>query len=186
MSCEMFLNLDYPFEDYRVSSDGQVFNREGMVLKPHINRNGYSMVFLHGHGVTKNCSVHRLVASAFLPNSANKRTVNHIDGNKQNNDISNLEWATHSEQQKHAYAHNLRKSYLTQEDRINGARISSQLSRKKVYVRETGDIYPSLTECARDMRLSKSGISRCCNGVSDNYRGYHFSFIDGGTIDEME
>lgn len=53
----------------------------------------------------KQYKVHRLMAEAFIPNPLNKRTVNHIDGNTQNNTLSNLEWATYSENSAHAYTH---------------------------------------------------------------------------------
>lgn len=53
----------------------------------------------------KQYKVHRLMAEAFIPNPLNKKTVNHIDGNTQNNTLSNLEWATHSENAQHAYTH---------------------------------------------------------------------------------
>lgn len=66
---------------------------------------GY-MYAIHGvRGVTP--IVHRLVALAFIPNPENKKTVNHIDGNKLNNNLSNLEWSTHSEQMQHASQHSL-------------------------------------------------------------------------------
>ena len=53
----------------------------------------------------KSYKVHRLMAEIFLPNTYDKKTVNHIDGNTQNNTLSNLEWATHSENAQHAYTH---------------------------------------------------------------------------------
>lgn len=53
----------------------------------------------------KHYKVHRLMAEIFIPNPYGKRTVNHIDGNTQNNTLSNLEWATHSENAQHAYTH---------------------------------------------------------------------------------
>lgn len=53
----------------------------------------------------KQYKVHHLMAEVFIPNPLNKKTVNHIDGNTQNNELSNLEWATHSENAQHAYTH---------------------------------------------------------------------------------
>lgn len=60
--------------------------------------NGYPRIKFH----SKRYSVHRLVAMAFIPNPENKPEVNHIDGNKTNNNVGNLEWVTHSENVKHA------------------------------------------------------------------------------------
>jgi hypothetical protein len=70
---------------------------------------GYNMVNLKRNGKIKHCLVHRLVADAFIPNKNNKPTVNHIDGNKLNNIVSNLEWATRSEQNIHASKLGLKK-----------------------------------------------------------------------------
>lgn len=99
---------------YKVSNFGEVMSFErsgtkGIVLKPHVS-NGYSRVILSKNGIQYNVGVHRLVAQAFLPNPDNKRTVNHKDGNKQNNIISNLEWATHKEQLEHSFRKGLRKT----------------------------------------------------------------------------
>ena len=63
----------------------------------------YAMVTL-SNGKQKNCRVHRLVALAFIPNPDGLPEVNHIDGNKENNHVSNLEWCTHSYNNKHAWA----------------------------------------------------------------------------------
>lgn len=63
---------------------------------------GYPYTSLSDEGKTKMAYIHRLVAEAFIPNPQNKEEVNHKDGNKANNDISNLEWVTHQENMNHA------------------------------------------------------------------------------------
>ena len=75
---------------------------KGKVLKPGINR-GYKRVTLSKANKLKKFSIHRLVASVFLDNKFNKPCVNHIDGNKSNNNLLNLEWCTYSENEKHSY-----------------------------------------------------------------------------------
>lgn len=96
----------YEISNYgNVRSVDRVLNNRiyyGKNLKPHINRSGYSMIHL-----TKNCkskfkAVHRLVATHFVLNPFNFEFVNHLDCNKQNNTIENLEWTTHIENIRHA------------------------------------------------------------------------------------
>ena len=96
---------DYP--NYSISDKGRVRN-------DHLNRilnmsknpvSGYMNVHLRNERGTNTERVHRLVAKAFIPNPENKPTVNHIDSNRANNNLSNLEWATYSEQQIHAISH---------------------------------------------------------------------------------
>lgn len=73
-------------------------NRKGKILKQTIASSQYRQVSLSG----KLYSVHRLVAESFIPNIDNKPEVNHIDGDKSNNRVDNLEWVTHSENMRHA------------------------------------------------------------------------------------
>ena len=87
---------------YEVNNIGEV-KRNGKILKTCHCRNNYLYVSFCIKHVTKRQSVHRLVAKAFIPNPENKRTVNHKDGNRQNNCLDNLEWATHSENHFHAF-----------------------------------------------------------------------------------
>lgn len=86
---------EYP--GYMVCADGTVF-RNGSTVTPHPNGRGYNKVFLHNAlGERKSRPIHRLVAEAFIPNPLNLPVVNHINGNKLDNRVENLEWVTHQE-----------------------------------------------------------------------------------------
>lgn len=98
------------FEDYRLSNYGRTKSfKKGKVTirKPHLTKNGYLFVDLYKDGKLKEFRVARLVATLFIPNPENKLEVNHIDGIKFNNHVSNLEWATSSENSKHAFVSGL-------------------------------------------------------------------------------
>ena len=100
-------------EIYEISTLGNVRTKDregargrhisGHYLTPHDNSNGYLRCDMNITGSPKAYFVHRLVASLFIPNPENKPFVNHIDGNKHNNDVNNLEWCTKSENEKHAW-----------------------------------------------------------------------------------
>lgn len=102
------------FENYLISQHGDVYSlpkktRKGTrKLKPVKQKTGYLLVDLVKNGCRTKKLVHRLVAEAYIPNLDNKPQVNHIDGVKHNNHKSNLEWATRSENQKHAIRIGLR------------------------------------------------------------------------------
>ena len=85
-----------------ICKNGLVRFREGKILKPHQNYNGYLWVSLCKNDKRKKNKIHRLVAQAFIPNINNKPQVNHIDGNKHNNNLKNLEWVTSKENMEHA------------------------------------------------------------------------------------
>ena len=78
--------------NYEVSNLGRVRNKKGLLLKPQKTEKGYLRVDLSKDGKTKHYKVHRLVASAFIPNKNNLPQINHKDENKQNNRVDNLEW----------------------------------------------------------------------------------------------
>lgn len=83
-------------------SDGAVQFFEGKERSLRMNRDGYKYVSLYRNRKEKRIAVHRLVAISFIPNPENKSQVNHIDGDKLNNEFSNLEWVTPKENMKHA------------------------------------------------------------------------------------
>ena len=90
-------------DEYSIIDDGRVFSwkqNRPRELKQTIEK-GYCRVSLSKKNKTKICFVHRLVAIAFIPNPENKQQVNHKDGNKENNCVSNLEWATREENNEH-------------------------------------------------------------------------------------
>ena len=93
-------------EVIQLSNGGKTYfkhTREGRILSQGIQNGGYPVVSISVNAKRKICTVHRLVASAFIDNPNNYRDVNHKDGNKQNNNIENLEWVSHSENIKHSY-----------------------------------------------------------------------------------
>jgi hypothetical protein len=91
---------------YMVSSFGNLKSfkkdKNGRVLKNTNKKGGYFSIVLQYKDNVRYCRMHRLVAEAFIPNPCNKKQVNHIDGNKQNNNVLNLEWATPKENIQHA------------------------------------------------------------------------------------
>lgn len=74
-----------------------------VILTPIVHTQGYLRINMHFNGIRKFIPIHRMVAEAYIPNPMNKREVNHKYGNKKDNRVSQLEWVTKSENNKHAY-----------------------------------------------------------------------------------
>ena len=137
---------------YEVSSYGNVRSiKRDIILKPRDN-GVYLRVNLYKNGKLKGCSVHRLVAEAFIPNPENLETVNHIDEDKTNNHVYNLEWMTRKENVRHSKC-------------------------KKVLCIETGEVYDSMTEAVENTGIAQSSISTCCNGKLKHAGGFHWCFV---------
>lgn len=103
-----------PIKDYEgkysITQEGDVVNAKGNILAVSVNkRTGYKTVSLWKDNKGLSKTVHRLVATTYIPNPDNLPEVNHIDGNKLNNRVDNLEWVTPSENRQHAYDIGLRK-----------------------------------------------------------------------------
>lgn len=140
-------------------------------LKQSISKTGYYVVALSKNHVAMTKKVHRLIAEAFIPNLLDKPHINHIDGNKLNNDIINLEWATHKENTQHAF-----RIGIMNNDRNN----------KSTYCLELDLTLTSRSNMAEHLinnnfipQKNKSrvvgGICKAINGKLKSYYGLHFS-----------
>ncbi|MGO4038063.1 HNH endonuclease, partial [Staphylococcus pseudintermedius] len=127
-------------------------------ISQYVGKRGYPMVSLCINGKCKRYLVHRIVAIAFLPNPLNKAYVNHIDGNKQNSNLENLEWSTPTENSIHAHKHGLanvargerqHSSKLTV-DRVKYIRESSKT------VRELSIMFNVSKQSIRDVKMKRS------------------------------
>lgn len=128
---------DYP--DYKVSNLGRVYsNLSGKILKAGMNNKGYKIVILSRNNTRTTKTVHKLVLSAFEPNN-NNDLVNHIDGDKLNNKLDNLEWCSYSGNLQHAWDTGLRK-YVGDEI--------------KIYIKTTGEtkIFSSYKKASLELR----------------------------------
>lgn len=103
------------FPNYSISNLGNIKNSKGqlMVIGKRKSNSGYLQIRFYNEGKYYYRYIHKLLALAFIPNPNNYRTINHIDGNKENNCISNLEWASDEMQQRHAFLTGLKSKGIT-------------------------------------------------------------------------
>lgn len=95
------------YDGYLISDCGRVAR---LMNEPFTDSQGYKFIKLRIDHKPHKRLIHRLVAQAFIPNPNNKKEVNHIDGNKANNNVANLEWVTHAENVLHAWKNSLCES----------------------------------------------------------------------------
>lgn len=152
------------YTKYEISNDGKIKNsKTGRILKTSVNKQGYEQVCIHHNGKQYTKNIHRLIAETFYDyDKYDELEVNHIDGNKLNNRIENLEWCTRKENVDHAFRKHLR---------VPSRRI-------KIRVIETGEEYESIRECARTIGVDQSMICAYLNGKTKSCKGYHFERIE--------
>ena len=151
---------------YQVSNFGRVKNlRRDKVLKLS-ERGGYLRVALTINYNSKWFSVHRLVAQCFLPNVNNLPQVNHKDGVKTNNNISNLEWCTNKENSRHAWRNNL----------CNNTFRKNRLILQKDDKGKVLKVWERFSEIEEKLKITKKNICSCCHGKRKRAGGYMWEF----------
>lgn len=153
---------------YAISKNGKVRSLlSGKLLTINQDRNGYPAVSVKdSNGKSHQVPIHRLLAESFIPNPEQKKTVNHKDGNKLNYDLSNLEWATYSENIKHAYDNNL----MFQVDE-NGKSVPNRVPVR----RSDGVVFRSMSEAARCSGCSCTSVRSVLLNKMGSVNGYTFS-----------
>lgn len=147
------------FPKYEVSNKGRIRNaKTGRIMKPSVDSRGYKSVCLRKDGLSHSRRIHKLVTESFVGDADNNDVI-HIDRDRSNNDLDNLQINTRSQNMRSIY-HNGRK----------------QIHRmKKIVCVETGEVFESITECAVAMNTSRQAVSRCVNNSAlTNSDGYHF------------
>lgn len=141
---------------YSVSTLGRIksYHKDGLVLKPRLKANGYLQVVLQ-NGKPKHVSIHRLVARAFIPNPEELSYVNHIDGDKTNNNIDNLEWCTASQNMLHAMHTGLFPEIDRSKDKPHVRLTEEQKEELRTLMKETD---MTQVECAKTFNVCEKTV----------------------------
>lgn len=128
------------------------------------NHQGYCTIKLSKNGKKRTARIHRLVAEVFIPNPNNYPCVNHIDGNKLNNHIENLEWCTHQQNMQHASLNNLVNRGKT--TRIKQLTLNNEVVK----------VYKSIREAARETGICRDSITKCLKGKQQQCNNFKWKY----------
>ena len=176
---EAWVNICGYENNYKISNYGRVYSvKNNSIINGYITKKGYHRVNLYKNGKSHSYAIHRLVALHFIPNPGQKNEVNHINGNKSNNKVENIEWVTTLENTHHAWKNNL---------------ATAEKRQKKVYKYDLDgnfiDEYESLQKAAKSIRGFKgthSNISNCCYEKRNKAYGFLWSFDKKDKIDKYK
>ena len=167
------------FPNYKITTEGKVFSQYAIKssrvdgvwkeVKPVLcSATGYLLVTLCHEGVRKNKRIHRLLMESFVPNPLGKKQINHIDTNKQNNSLSNLEWATPSENTQHAVDHGLMDNAI---QAASKAVLQLEIGTGKVIAS-----YSSIHEAGRQTGIAWQNISKVVLGKRTKAGGFTWAY----------
>lgn len=159
---------------YQVSSYGKIKSiLKNKLIYQEVGNVGYKVVALYKNNKRKKVTVHRIVAKAFIPNLKNLPQVNHIDGNKLNNCVENLEWCDNRYNQIHAnkLGLNSKRNFIT--SYLNGKKVL-QYDLNGKFIKE----WKSIKEASRILKIDNSCISKCCYHKRNKCGGYIWRFYE--------
>ena len=156
------------YENYYITKNGEVWNGKKFISRWEDNV-GYYQVVLYKNGKKKHIRVHRLVAQYFVSNPHNKKQVNHIDGNKLNNNFENLEWVSNSENTKHGYDNGLYRS-----------RKRSHSILVKTKDGQAVGIFPSIRNLSEVLGLNRKTVTSILKNEKTNNYKYLFEYVQEG------
>lgn len=157
---------------YKVSNLGRVKSKrrnKERIMKPNKSKKGYLRLNFTINYKSKSFQVHRLVAQSFIPNPEKLPEVNHIDGNKLNNNVKNLEWVTTSENCKKAWKIGLKKKIYGKKPNIKKVTqydLDGNIIRKWDYI----------LQASRELGIDDTGISLCCKHKQKTSGGFKWEY----------
>ena len=170
---------------YQISNLGNVkklINNKYMAISKDL---GYETVKLtNKNGNRRHLFLHRIIADVFIPNPNNYKIVNHIDCNKFNNNIKNLEWCTQKENVKHAWKNNLceRTKKACAKNGKNNSKKIIQLDKNKNIVK----VWESTMEIERTLKIKHNNISFCCKNKERTAKGYYWEYYNQDVSNSKE
>jgi len=155
-------NVDMENKQYFVSNLGRYKNSSGTIMSNYkVNENGYIRVYIFN----KTYALHRLVALTFIENPENKEQVNHIDGNKLNNAVSNLEFVTNQENQIHKFQIGL------------GNNFTRKITQYDLQMNKIKD-FNSIVEASKELNIGKSNIRGLLTNNGKSAGGFIFKYLE--------
>lgn len=165
-------------ERYSITEDGKIFSHlNNRYLKNHLKKEYFSIQLFSKDGWYKHFRVNRLVAITYIDNPDNKPIVNHINGIKTDNRVENLEWATDSENVRHALRTGLtdpRGLFKSGELHINYGKAPKNA--KRIICLENGEVFRSIANAGLRMGISDSSIRKVLRGERETAYGYTFCY----------
>lgn len=167
-----------------ISDTGRIMShlRDEKILKTQIDSKGYKRLRVTINRQKKAYKVHRLVANAFIDNPENKPQVNHINGDKSDNRVCNLEWCTNIENCHHAIKNGLWDSVFASSKRENDARKKCIVAKNI----DTGEemIFRSIRDA--ELSIGSRHIVDVLKGRRLQAKGYSFEYMQGGDANVAE